>query len=83
MLHCYGGQKDVIPALDADNATHHPKFGEHLYGRLKQLGVESHFWAENVKCEEPRYGGWAGVRRFVCDKRGVEISEERGKGNPR
>ncbi|MFW6106621.1 MAG: alpha/beta hydrolase [bacterium] len=76
MLHCYGGQKDVIPALDSGNATHHPKFGEYLHKRLKELGVESYYWADNVKCEEPRYDGWAGVRRFVCDKMGVEIPEK-------
>jgi acetyl esterase/lipase len=76
MLHCYGGQNDVIPALDGGNATHHPKFGEHLHKRLKELGVESYYWADNVKCEKRRYDGWSGVRRFVCDKMGVEVSEE-------
>ena len=76
MLHCYGGQKDIIPALDGGNATHHPKFGEHLHKRLKQLGVESYYWADNVKCDEPRYDGWAGIRRFVCEKMGVELAEE-------
>jgi hypothetical protein len=76
MLHCYGGQKDVIPALDGGNATHHPKFGERLHKRLKELGAESYYWADNVKCEQPRYDGWSGVRRFVCDKMGVELPEE-------
>ncbi len=76
MLHCYGGQKDVIPALDGSNATHHPKFGEHLHKRLKELGVESYYWADNVPCEEPRYNGWTGIRRFVCDKMSVELAEE-------
>jgi hypothetical protein len=28
-----------------------------------------------VKCDEPRYDGWAGVRRFVCDKMGIEVAE--------
>jgi hypothetical protein len=75
MLLCYGGQKDVIPALDSGNATHHPRFGEHLHKRLKELGVESYYWADNVKCDEPRYHGWSGVKRFVCDKMGVETNE--------
>lgn len=77
MLHVYGGQKDVIPAPDRGNATHHPKFGEHLHRRLKELGVESYYWADNVKCENPRYHGWPGVTRFVCDKMGVTPREQR------
>jgi hypothetical protein len=68
MLLVYGGQKDVIPALDKGNATHHPKFGEHLHERLTELGVESYYWADNVRCEEDRYHGWPGITRFVCDK---------------
>ncbi|MFP4056791.1 MAG: alpha/beta hydrolase [Candidatus Brocadiia bacterium] len=67
MLLCYGGQKD-IPVAQGGNATHHPKFGEHLHRRLQELGVESYYWADNVKCENPRYHGWAGTKRFVCDK---------------
>jgi hypothetical protein len=65
MLHGCGGPKDVSPALDAGNATHHPKFGEHLHKRLKELGVESYYWADNVKCEEPCYDDWSGTQRFV------------------
>jgi len=76
-LHVYGGQKDVLPATDGSNATHHPKFGEHLHKRLKELGVESYYWADNVKCDNPRYHGWPGVPRFVCDQMGVKLSEER------
>ncbi len=68
MLLVYGGQKDVIPAADKGNATHHPKFGEHLHKRLQDLGVESYYWADNVECEKQRYHGWAGITRFVCDK---------------
>lgn len=68
MLLVYGGQKDVIPALDKGNATHHPKFGEHLHERLTELGVESYYWADNVRCEKDRYHGWPGITRFVCDK---------------
>ena len=79
MLHCYGGQKDVIPATDASNATHHPKFGEHLHKRLKALGVESYYWADNVPCANRRYHGWPGVQRFVCDKLGVALPEPQEK----
>jgi len=68
ILHIYGGQRDVIPAIDASNATHHPKFGEHLHKRLKELGVESYYWADDVPCENPRYHGWPGVKNFVQDK---------------
>ncbi len=68
MLLVYGGQEDVIPAKDRGNATHHPKFGEHLHRRLSEIGVESYYWADNVKCEEERYNGWPGVARFVSDK---------------
>jgi len=68
MLLVYGGQEDVIPAKDRGNATHHPKFGEYLQKRLTELGVESYYWADNVRCEERRYNGWSGVAHFVCDK---------------
>ena len=74
-LHNYGGQKDVLPAVDGSNATHHPKFGENLHKRLKELGVESYYWADNVKCHNDRYEGWLGVARFVCDKMGVPLRE--------
>jgi hypothetical protein len=57
------------------NATHHPKFGECLHKRLKALGVESCYWADNVECENKRYQGWQGPTRFVCDKMGVALPE--------
>lgn len=75
MLHVYGGQENVIPATDQGNATHHPKFGEMLHERLNDLGVESHFWADNADAENPRYNGWPGVHFFVTDKL-------LGRGNP-
>ncbi len=68
MLHAYGGQKSTLPAADASHATHHPRFGEMLHKRLRELGVESHFWADDVRAENPRYHGWPGVRNFVLDK---------------
>lgn len=67
MLHIYGGHENVLPATGPGHATHHPKFGEHLHRRLKGLGVESHFWADDVRCETARYHGWEGSTRFVCD----------------
>ena len=67
MLHVYGGQEDVIPPKDAGNATHHPKFGENLHKRLKKLGVESWYWADNVRCENPRYDRFSGQAPFVID----------------
>ncbi len=75
MLLVYGGQDDVIPARDGGNATHHPKFGENLCKRLRELGVECHYWAGTqygkegyVKADNPRYHGWGGVKNFVGDK---------------
>ncbi len=67
MMLVYGGQKD-IPVSEGGNATHHPKFGEHLHKRLKELGVESYYWADNVSSGVPRYDGWAGVALFTLDK---------------
>jgi acetyl esterase/lipase len=66
MLLVYGGQSD-IPVPEGGNATHHPKFGEHLNQRLRALGVESYYWADNVRCDRERYHGWAGVKSFVQD----------------
>ncbi len=68
VLHVYGGRKNTLPAEDAGHATHHPKFGEMLHKKLRELGVESHFWADDVKAENPRYHGWPGVSMFVKDK---------------
>ncbi len=68
MLLVYGGQKDVLPAEDSGHATHHPKFGEMLCRRLRELGVECYYWADNVRCHEKRYDRWHGVHIFVKDK---------------
>lgn len=67
MLHVYGGQEDVMPPKDDGNATHHPKFGEHLHQRLRELGVKSWYWADNVQCENERYHGFGGQDEFVID----------------
>jgi hypothetical protein len=37
------------------------------------VGVESCYWADNVKCEKPRYHDRPRVRRFACDKTGVRL----------
>ncbi len=63
----YGGQKDHVPATDGGNATHHPKFGEHLCKKLKELGVECTYWADDVKNANKRYHGWGGDATFICD----------------
>jgi acetyl esterase/lipase len=75
MLLVYGGQPNVLPAVDGSNATHHPQFGIRLHERLKELGVESYVWAGDGKTEggevraaKDRYHGWPGVRNFVVDK---------------
>jgi acetyl esterase/lipase len=75
MLLVYGGQPNVLPAVDGGNATHHPQFGIRLHDRLKELGVESYVWAGDGKTEggevrasSDRYHGWPGVRNFVVDK---------------
>ena len=67
MMLAYGGQKD-IPVSEGGNATHHPKFGEHTARRLRELGVEVYYWADDVTCDDPRYNGWSGFTRFVKDK---------------
>ncbi len=35
--------------------------------------------ADNVRCSEPRYHGWSGTTRFVCDKLGVDIPGDSGQ----
>jgi len=49
------------------NRRSHPKFGEYLHKRLKELGVASWYWADNVKCENARYHGFSGQADFVTD----------------
>ncbi|MFP4069930.1 MAG: alpha/beta hydrolase [Opitutales bacterium] len=61
MLLVYGGQEDVIPPKNTGNATHHPKFGEHLNKKLQELGVESLYWADNVSSGDKAYDGWQGT----------------------
>jgi hypothetical protein len=67
MLLSYGGQKDVMPPSGDSNATHHPKFGEHLHKRLQELGVPSWYWANNVPEASGRYNGWMGHFKFLDD----------------
>ena len=74
LLVYYGGQDD-IPVSEGGNGTHNPQFGFHLYQKLKELGVESYFWAGTqygkpgyVKAEKKRYHGWPGVKNFVGDQ---------------
>ncbi|MBD3266687.1 carboxylesterase family protein [bacterium] len=78
MLLVYGGQDDVIPAQGSGNATHHPKFGEHLCERLRDLGVECYYWAGTqrgqkgwVDAQKERYNNWGGVKNFVMDQFGL------------
>jgi acetyl esterase/lipase len=68
MMLCYGGQKD-IPVSEGGNATHHPKFGEYTYKRLKEVGhPEVYYWADNVDSGHKRYNGWVGFALFTLDK---------------
>ena len=67
MLLNYAGQEKANPPVDAGNATHSPLFGEHLRDRLKELGVEVWFRADNVKCDNSRYDGAKGNQNFVVD----------------
>jgi acetyl esterase/lipase len=67
MMPVYGGRKD-IPVADGGNGTHHPKFGEYLDKRLKELGVESYYWCDTVSSGVKRYDGWAKVDLFTLDK---------------
>jgi acetyl esterase/lipase len=68
MMLCYGGQKD-IPVSEGGNATHHPKFGEYTYKRLKEVGhPEVYYWADNVDSGHERYNGWVGFALFTLDK---------------
>ncbi len=60
MMLVYGGRKD-IPVDKGGNATHHPKFGEYLHKRLKELGVDSLYWCDNVPSGHKTYDKWVGV----------------------
>jgi len=88
MLLVYGGQPDILPAIDHSNATHHPRFGANLAARLKEAGVEVYFWAGDnsrkeghVNAENPRYDGWSGTVNFVLDQFQL-VEEENGTGTP-
>jgi acetyl esterase/lipase len=48
------------------NPTHHPRFGLHLHGLLREAGVESYFVYGEQDFDE-KYGTWAGVKRFLID----------------
>jgi hypothetical protein len=49
-------------------ATHHPKFGEHLHKRLRELGVPCWYWADNVREASGKYHGWTGSAKFLVDQ---------------
>lgn len=68
MLLNYGGQKDLIPASDGGNATHHPKFGEHMYKRLQELGVKSWYWCDDVRDHAGPYAVHQGNIQFLKDQ---------------
>ena len=77
MVQNYGGQKDVIPALNGSNATHHPRFGWHMRERLLELGVKCWFWADDKKDKDyaGNYAGWGGEIRFMNDHMREVISK--------
>jgi len=48
----FNARTNTLPATDHRHATHHPKFGEMLHQRLRELGVQSWFVAKNQRADD-------------------------------